>query len=377
MYVEKLSTFLSGDKGLSPLIVCGSPGYFSKKIISQGLSCVSIETLKNTSSILDDIKSIFTIISLIRRYTPNLVVLNSGKASFLGRIACSLASTKCIYVVHGWSYIGWRRKPVRILYYFLEAIACAFFPSSFIFVSDFDKRHSPPFLRNANALTIHNGSSTAVQKSCGADLGILLEHGHHASRDKPRPFVFLSVCRLDSQKDVASLIRAFSLLSENSLLVIVGSGPQENNLRRLSRRIGISDRIVFTGRVPSSRVTVFYSLADSFILCSNWEGFPFVIVEAMHHSLPVLVSDVGGCCEVFNHDLPLGYTWGRINNPRLIARAMQVYIEKPLLARLHGRNARIVANSYYSDSAMLDKTYDFMASQFEYTSNLPNLSVRV
>jgi glycosyltransferase involved in cell wall biosynthesis len=107
------------------------------------------------------------------------------------------------------------------------------------------------------------------------------------------------VGRLVPQKDVPTLIRAFSLFSRHhpeSRLVIVGRGPEEASLRRRAVMCGLSDRIVWAGfREDIPKVM---SSFDVFVLPSKYEGFGLVLLEAMAASKPVVASRVSAIPEI-------------------------------------------------------------------------------
>ena len=52
--------------------------------------------------------------------------------------------------------------------------------------------------------------------------------------------------------------------------------------------------MIFTGAIPHSQLSFFYSAADIFILPSQYETFPIVVLEAMACELPIVATNVGG-----------------------------------------------------------------------------------
>ncbi len=106
--------------------------------------------------------------------------------------------------------------------------------------------------------------------------------------------------RLHHDKDQATLIRGFALalpeLPPASLLVIMGSGPLEQNLKRLVSELKIDDHVIFTGQVDNGRR--YFRAFDVFALTSDNEPFGMVLLEAMAAGLPIICSDSGGGVEV-------------------------------------------------------------------------------
>ena len=77
-------------------------------------------------------------------------------------------------------------------------------------------------------------------------------------------------------------------------LIMAGKGPMERELRDLTVRLGINDRVIFAGPVEGERKKILFRAADVFVLPSvgTTEVFPLVLLEASAASLPMLVSDL-------------------------------------------------------------------------------------
>jgi glycosyltransferase involved in cell wall biosynthesis len=90
-------------------------------------------------------------------------------------------------------------------------------------------------------------------------------------------------------------------------LIVVGSsftefeGSEESYLKRLSKRLGISDNVVFTGRVHIDELKKLYASADIFCLPTLHEVLPMVILEAMASKICVLSTMVAGIPEVIDN----------------------------------------------------------------------------
>lgn len=81
-------------------------------------------------------------------------------------------------------------------------------------------------------------------------------------------------------------------------LVIAGSGPLRGRLERHAGRLGLGERVVFTGYVPEREKVAYYNLADVLLFPSSLEGFGLTVAEAMSCELPVVVSDRGSLPEL-------------------------------------------------------------------------------
>ena len=101
----------------------------------------------------------------------------------------------------------------------------------------------------------------------------------------------LSAGTFKAQKDHATLIKAFSLLPTllNARLTILGEGSLRPELEALVQQLGLQGRVAMPGFVVDPYP--WYRTADLFVLCSRWEGFGNVIVEALECGLPVVSTD--------------------------------------------------------------------------------------
>ena len=107
--------------------------------------------------------------------------------------------------------------------------------------------------------------------------------------------VVLVMSRLESERNVALAIRSFAEAFRNQNdagLVVAGSGREMDRLRALAYRIGVGERVQFTGSMQPD-VASYYAQADVVVNTSDYEGYGRVIVEALACGVPVVSTDVG------------------------------------------------------------------------------------
>ena len=109
--------------------------------------------------------------------------------------------------------------------------------------------------------------------------------------------MLLSVGHLIARKRHHFAIEALTDLPDWRL-AIVGDGPERSALEALSRRLNVSDRVIFCGSQPHSALPGFYSAADLSILASSREGWANVLLESMACGTPVVASRIPGNPEV-------------------------------------------------------------------------------
>ena len=101
---------------------------------------------------------------------------------------------------------------------------------------------------------------------------------------------FVTVCRLkESDKDVATIIKAFENYKGEEKLYIVGDGEDRKNLEELSKKMVNKDKIIFLGMQENPYIIMKHSSA--FIFSSKSEGFGMVLVEALFSGTKVISSN--------------------------------------------------------------------------------------
>ena len=115
-------------------------------------------------------------------------------------------------------------------------------------------------------------------------------------------FVIFSMGRLIPEKGFDILLDEFKTFHDRcgkGFLIIVGYGTQKDALKKKADELGISQKVLFTGRIENPGEIMVS--ADCFVLASRKEGFGITILEAMANGLPVIASNTGGIPEIIHH----------------------------------------------------------------------------
>ena len=102
----------------------------------------------------------------------------------------------------------------------------------------------------------------------------------------------LTIGRLTEVKGYDLLIQAWKKTCEKNKewkLYIVGDGPEEENLKKLTKDLNLKNRVVFIGK--TNDVISFYKKSSFFCLSSRNEGLPMVLLEAQAYGLPIVAFD--------------------------------------------------------------------------------------
>jgi len=163
----------------------------------------------------------------------------------------------------------------------------------------------------------------------------------------------LCVGRLFPEKGQSVLLHAFARIVERGFdaeLELVGYGPAEKNLQRLTNRLGLADRVTFAGAVGQDTIATHYQAASVFCLPSFWEGIPVVLMEALACRRPVIATAVAGVRElVRDGETGLLVSPGREDE---LADALERLLGDPALRRRMGEaGRRVVAETYDIDTS--------------------------
>lgn len=107
--------------------------------------------------------------------------------------------------------------------------------------------------------------------------------------------------RLSKQKAPEVMLEAFHLVSQHcpqARLVMIGSGPMEEQIRAQVRQLALESRVRLLGDVVA---TEYMSAMDLFCLPSRYEGMPYVLLEALAAGLPIVATNVGGVAMTVEH----------------------------------------------------------------------------
>lgn len=163
----------------------------------------------------------------------------------------------------------------------------------------------------------------------------------------------LYVGRLAAQKNIPRLIDAFSLVTEPVAFAIVGDGEDRAWLDRTIAERGLTDvRVV--GPRREGALAAWYRWADAFVLASDKEGMPLVVLEAMAAGLPVVATDVPGTRELVG-----GVGLLAEPDPAALAAAIDRIAREPELRAELGRRSRACAaqNTWESRLTVLEDVY--------------------
>ena len=165
---------------------------------------------------------------------------------------------------------------------------------------------------------------------------------------KKKDFVVMTVSRLAKEKSVDRIINNHKELVKkysNMKLLIVGDGPDIDKLKDEAKNLGVSDSVIFTGKVPLNDIPIYYQLGNVFVTASKSETQGLTVVEAISSSLPVVAvkddSFVNSVIEDFN-----GFVF--TDDEKYINSISKLYEDKELYNRLSNQS-RLLSEDFSSE----------------------------
>lgn len=179
-----------------------------------------------------------------------------------------------------------------------------------------------------------------------------LEELKQSLEKKINSIFLITISRLVHKNGVDLAIKALQHLPQNTSLLIVGEGPEEENLKRLAREYSVMSRVRFLGSVPHQEILPYLKISDVFVRPSRSEGMGNVFIEAMAAGVPVIGTQVGGIKDFLfdpdrNPDIkPTGLAVDPENSREIATQALR-YTTDVLLRREVVDNATALVKARY------------------------------
>lgn len=173
-----------------------------------------------------------------------------------------------------------------------------------------------------------------------------------------------TVCVFRDQKNLLLWVRVAQLLAAevpDLHFVLVGDGPQEEQVRAAIREAGLEDRFTLPGRLQEVRPWL-VSL-DIYLMTSKFEGLPIALLEAMSMQLPVVSSLVGGIPEVIRQGQEGYLVESHIDQPEGYVTYLRQLLEDDSLRDAVAKGARARVQRSFSVEHMAGQLEKIYASE--------------
>lgn len=285
----------------------------------------------------------------LHRIRPDIVHSHSSKAGALARMC--IGPWAQVYTPHAvYTLNPYLPRAQRRFYGLIEGFLGRFRSDRIIAVSVDEAEHLQQVLRiPADRIeTIFNGvPAPALLPSIEARVALGLPHD---------AVVVGFVGRLDFQKGVDRLVRVAQRLLErgmdNVIFAVMGPGD-------FGSVSGVNEECVPTnlrllGLIPEARR--YFSAFDIFALPSRYEGFPYVVLEAMAAGIPIVSTRVSGAAELIDAE-QIGFVVPNEDDSNLFADATAALARNPAMRDRMSRNCERAAERF-SATAMVERTAD-------------------
>lgn len=223
--------------------------------------------------------TIYKLVNIVKKNNIDIISTHSGKDAWLGAIVGKLTSTPVIRTRHLLTKINSPKS------YNLSTVTVAVSKAVENYLKSVGVK---------NTTTIYTGIDTNLYKP-----NSLYKLRKEYKIDN-NVFLIGIVAVLRSAKRHKDLIEAVSQIQENVKLVIIGDGPQWDNLQKLIKEKHLQEKVIMTGR--RNDVAEILPDLDLFVLPSKEEALGTSILEASSAGVPVVASNIGGIAECVRED---------------------------------------------------------------------------
>lgn len=290
-YVYDLARSLPQNE-FQPALAYGVEGRLSELLRNEAIRARQIPALARDIALVNDVRSFYQILTMLKNAQPEVLHLNSSKAAALGALAGRIARVpNVVFTAHGWPFKESRNPLSRAVIYFICWLT-ACMSHHVIVVSHADE-------------ALGKRMWGVKKKIVFVPLGIDAPHFRNPDDAyramfgaltpaplTPKTLRLVSIAELTKNKGVRYAIDALALLKSrgiDAIYCVAGIGEERASLERRAHEQGIDDSVFFAGFIEHAAVNL--TGFDIFLLPSLKEGTPYVLLEAAAAGLPIVATD--------------------------------------------------------------------------------------
>lgn len=357
-YVYDLVVNLPRDR-FDVAVVLGGTGELEARLQKSGVRTRSISAMKRDVGVLDEVRTITSLIRILCDERPDVLHLNSSKAGVLGAVIGRICGVpRIIFTAHGWAFNEdrpwWQKRIITVLHW--VTLACAHVT---IAVSETTKRQAPDFLKTRKRIVvIHNGVSPVkyVPRTVARAALATREPRLKAQLDQtPNLRLIGTIAELHPIKGHLDAITAYATVRDSappSAFVILGEGEMRARLETHIKNLALEQCVFLLGHMPDA--ATYLQAFDVFVLASHSEALSLAILEAGLAGVPVIATNVGGIPEIITQE-----TEGILvlpHNTRALGDAIDHMLKDDTQRILLGRNLQERIRDEFTLADMVSKT---------------------
>lgn len=286
------------NRGNDVYLIVGNEGDLTKYVRKNfpSVKITVLDSMKREVDILGTLTSIVKMRKIIKKINPDIIHLNCIMAGLIGRIANIGMKNKVVYNAHGWAFEPGTSKKYKFPAIVIERIL-AYLTDKIICVSDYEYNIAKKYK------IFRDKSQGVVIKNCSKDFKV-------QKKADTKTFNITMAARFWKQKNQLLLLKSFkellSMCKKNQIkkqiqLYLLGDGPTLDECKKYVSENGLSNNVIFTGRVDNVRD--YYGLSDVVTLITNYDAIAISLIEALSMGKPLVASNVSGVPENFSENI--------------------------------------------------------------------------
>lgn len=350
-YVYSLATNLPKDR-FEPIVVCGEGGVLKERLEKEGVKVIEINNLKRDISFISEIKSFIKLFSIIKNEKPDVIHLNSPKASGLGALAGRLLGVKkIVFTAHGWTFNEDRNVFSKTVIWLLSWITVVLSHKIIVIASKERKQAlKMPFVSRGKIALIRNGVENMEYLDRDNARKALLPELY--SNLESNTIWLGTMAELHKNKGYEYTIEALSKITKPFVFIAIGEGEERSNLESQIQKHRLEEKVFLIGFKDKS--AQYLKAFDIFTLTSTKEGLPYTLIEAGFAGLPVVASNIGGIPDIVENKINGSLTENK--NISEIKNAIENLIENYETRNDFGNKLKEKVQNEFSLKQMLEKT---------------------
>ena len=338
----------------------GPEGELFNQAKGQDYKVVVVDRLRRAINPFNDAVSYFQIKKLLRELQPDIVHTHSAKAGILGRFAAySLKGgwgedlPAVVHTIHGLAFHPYQSELLNKFYIAIERSTAK--------RTDFSISVADAMTTQATAVGIGTPERYVTAYSAIDEEDFLEPISQQRRSDFRRKYeidetavVLITIARLFMLKGheyIVDSARQLAKKFENCVWLFVGDGNLSEQLKEQARRLGLADRVKFTGLLAPKEIPLAIQSSDILVHGSLREGLARALPQAMLCGRPAISFDVDGAREVVNDNT------GRLIEPKNVEQLTDACAElirdKSLREKL-GANGRESVEKKFAPDTMVD-----------------------